>query len=96
MAPARVRVALNLEPLIRPESLTAHGPAGHFGLASQDSVHRPEPAPLRSAPPRTILMATAHGPCKRAAESGGVDVLTTSTEDRAERLPPRTAATRYR
>src|SRR6266700_4736567 len=92
-APARVSVVLNLCPLIPPESRTAHAPAAHFGLASHDSVHLREP--VRSARPRTILMLTVHGPCKRAADMGGVEVLTTRTEDAAERLPPRTAATRY-
>src|SRR5262249_39384037 len=53
-------------------------------------------APVMLAPPRMILMLTAHCPCSRAAETGGVAVATTMTDDRAERLPPRSAATRYR
>src|SRR5215470_485923 len=45
--------------------------------------------------PRVILAATVHEPCQRAAETGGMAVRTVSTEDGAERLPPRSAATRY-
>jgi hypothetical protein len=37
--PVRVRVVLNVNPLIPPESRTAHGPAAHFGLASHVSSH---------------------------------------------------------
>jgi hypothetical protein len=51
---------------------------------------------LRSALPRTILRLTFHGPCQRAAEMGGVRVVTTMMADAADRLPPRTATTRYR
>src|SRR5437667_8081465 len=80
-SPARVRVVLNLSPLMRPESSTAHGPAAHFGVASHDSAHLRWP-PLMEPAPLTILMLTVHGPWKRAAETGGVTVRTTRTADR--------------
>src|SRR5262249_57978121 len=50
--------------------------------------------PLRSEAPWTIFTPTVHRPCRRAAETGGREVATTRTGDRAERCPPRTAATR--
>src|SRR5215831_956783 len=93
-SPERVRVVLNLSLLTRPESSTSHGPAAHFGVASHDSAHLWRP-PLREPAPLTFLRLTAHGTCKRAAEMGGVTVRTARTADSAERLPPRTAATRY-
>jgi hypothetical protein len=93
-APARARVTLNVCPLIPPESTTAHAPAAHFGLACHDSTQLL--GAVRSALPRTILRLTFHGPCQRAAEMGGVRVVTTMMADAADRLPPRTATTRYR
>lgn len=92
--PARARVTLNVCPLIPLESTTAHAPAAHFGLACHDSTQLL--GAVRSAPPRTILRLTFHGPCQRAAEMGGVRVVTTMMADAADRLPPRTATTRYR
>jgi hypothetical protein len=94
-APARTRVVLNVNPLIPPESRTSHGPAAHFGLASHVSS-QVLGVSLKLEKPLMILMLTVHCPCHRAAEMGGVEVLTTRTDDRAERLPPRSAATRYR
>src|SRR5262245_39486049 len=93
-APARARMTPKLCPLMDPESRTAHGPAWHFGLTTHDSFHLS--APLRDAPPLTILMVTVHVPCSRSAETGGVSVLTTRAGEKAERLPSRAAATRYR
>ena len=52
--------------------------------------------PARPAAPRVSFKPTAHCPCSRAAETGGVAVVTTMTGDGAERWPPRSAATRYR
>src|SRR5215813_11733417 len=78
-----------------PASRTAQGPAAHLGLNRHDSSQLwLLGMPLRSEAPWTIFTPTVHRPCRRAAETGGRDVATTRTEDRAERCPPRTAATR--
>src|SRR5215469_2727923 len=90
VAPARLRVVLNACPLMLPESRTSHGPVTQAGLASHDSSHFLWP--VREEAPRTIFRWTVHAPCSRAAASGGMEVRTASTVDRAERLPPRTAA----
>src|SRR5215469_1890766 len=93
VAPARLRVVLNACPLMLPESRTSHGPVTQAGLASHDSSQFLWP--VREEAPRTIFRWTVHAPCSRAAASGGMEVRTASAADRAERLPPRTAATRY-
>src|SRR5215470_7264495 len=93
-APARVSVVLKANPLRPPESRTSHGPAAHLGVACHVSSHFE--GPVRPAAPRVSLMLTVHGPCSRAADTGGVAVVTTMTDDGAERLPSRSAATRYR
>src|SRR4029077_18663830 len=66
----------------------------HFGVACHVSSH--VGGPVRPAAPRVVLMLTVHVPCSRPAARGGVAVVTTMTGDGAERLPPRSAATRYR
>src|SRR6266487_3017275 len=94
-APARARVVLNLSLPKWPTSRTAQGPAAHLGLNRHDSSQLwLLGMPLRSEAPWTILTPTVHRPSRRAAETGGREVATTRTEERAERLPPRTAATR--
>src|SRR5215475_646138 len=78
-----------------PASRTAQGPAAHLGLNRHDSSQLwLLGMPLRSEAPWTIFTPTVHRPCRRAAETGGREVATTRTGDRAERCPPRTAATR--
>src|SRR6266487_4167465 len=94
-APARARVVLNLSLPKWPTSRIAQGPVAHLGLNRHDSSQLwLLGMPLRSEAPWTILTPTVHRPSRRAAETGGREVATTRTEDRAERLPPRTAATR--
>ena len=92
-APERAMVTLKECPFICTESRTVHGPAVHLGPAAQVSVHflAPWMVPL----PRVILALTVHGPYQRAAETGGMAVRTTRMLDWAERLPPRSATTRY-
>src|SRR5215469_12212605 len=93
-APARASVILKSYPLSPPESRTLHGPVAHLGVACHVSSQLL--GPVRPAAPWVSLRPTLHDPCSRAAETGGVTVVTTMTGDRAERLPPRSAATRYR
>src|SRR5712691_2871286 len=93
--PVRVSVALIGCLLRSPVSCTVHGPAEHCGVARHDSIQPLAPFPRRVSAPLTILMLTLHGPCQRAAETGGAVVFTVRTADSTERLPPRSAATRY-
>jgi hypothetical protein len=94
-APARARVVLNLSLPKWPTSRTAQGPVAHLGPNRHDSSQLwLLGMPRRSEAPWTILTPTVHRPSRRAADTGGREVATTRTEDRAERLPPRTAATR--
>src|SRR5262249_57102767 len=93
-APGGAGVVGRVTPWRPRESRTSHGPAAHFGVACHDSSHFG--GPVRPAAPRVILILTVHGPCSRAADTGGVAVVTTMADDGAERLPPRSAATRYR
>jgi hypothetical protein len=94
-APARARVVLNLSLPKWPMSRTAQGPVAHLGLNRHDSSQLwLLGMPRRSEAAWTILTPTVHRPSRRPADTGGREVATTRTEDRAERLPPRTAATR--
>src|SRR5215475_11987349 len=78
-----------------PASRTAQGPAAHLGLNRHDSSQLwLLGMPLRPEAPLTMFTPTVHRPGRRAAETGGREAATTRTEDRAERFPPRTAATR--
>src|SRR5436190_18687840 len=99
-APARARVVLNLSLPKRPMSRTAQGPAAHLGLNRHDSSQLwLLGMPRRSEAPWTTLTPTVHRPSRRAADTGGREVATTRTEDRAERLlpapPPRGTGTRW-
>src|SRR5262245_23960544 len=95
MAPTRVRVAVKVCRLRPPFSFTVHGPDGHLGLARHASVHPLAPLPRSASAPLVILMSTVHRPCQRAAETGGDLVFTVRAGERTDRVPSRTAATRY-
>src|SRR5262249_1180373 len=94
-APARVRGALKVRLVRPPDSCPVPGPDGHSGLARHASVQPLGPLPRSESAPVVIRTSTVHRPCQRAAETGGDVVFTVRTGDSADRLPSRTAATRY-
>jgi len=93
-APARVKVTVTRVVIQFPETATAHAPLVHCGANFHVSVAVLPTAGGGSVLVRTLL-STYHEPCRRASEIGGVGVLTTRTEDGAERWLPDTATTRY-
>ena len=93
-APMPVKVTVKGWLRAAPETTTAHGPVVQFGVNCHVSV---SVVPTVRVPPGvvTTLLSTVYDPSKRAAEMGGVGVVTARTEDVSERTPPETATTLY-
>src|SRR5260370_23890030 len=86
--PARVRVALMACRFRSPVSSTVRGPPGHCGVARHDSIQPLAPLPRSAPAPLTILMLTLHGPCHRAAATGGAGGVPPGPAASPHPLPP--------